>query len=274
MRVRSVIPGLVVMAVLSLSACASPASSITGPTGDPTDGPGTSASAPPTPSPTPSEDLGLLRVSARATASDNGAALDLQLVVREILPVGSPELTEIWAAVDSKCSTFSAPADYRDGPVTVIEGTVEQVPGTPAWPGDQWLYWMTLDVNTLAIGDGFAQSTTTTKKFGTRVTCDGSAWAVGPGTSTLYYWSAASQSLAGPDAEKTLAMNQFAWFTGFGDPHSRSTLSDCVVEVPATTTARVEAAGHYWVEYAAAPDWVAGQACGVGVDDSAFADAP
>jgi hypothetical protein len=273
-RVRSVIPGLVVVAALSLSACASPTSSATGRTGDPAGGPGTSASALPTPSPTPSEDLGLLRVSARATASDTGAALDLQLVVREVLPVGSPELTEIWAAVDSTCSTFSAPADYRDGPVTVIEGTVEQVPGTPAWPADQWLYWMTLDVNTLAVGDGFAQSTTTTTRFGTRVTCDGSAWAVGSGTSTLYYWSAASQSLTGPDVEKRLAMNQFAWFTGFGDPHSRSTLSECVVEVPAPTADRVEAAGYHWVEYAETADWAEGQACGVGVDESAFGEGP
>jgi hypothetical protein len=257
-RVRSVIPALVAVAALSLSACASPASSATGPSGHSSDGPKTSASAPPSPSPTPTDDVGLLRVSARATASDNGAALDLQLIVREVLPVGSPELTEIWAEVDRRCSTANAPADYRDGPVTVIEGTVEQVAGTPAWPADQWLYWMTLDVNALAVGDGFAQSTTTTTKFGTRVTCDGSVWAVGSGRSTLYYWSAASH----------------AWFTGFGDPHSRSTLSDCVVEVPATTTDRVEAAGYRWVQYAETADWAEGQACGVGVDDSAFSQGP
>jgi hypothetical protein len=273
-RVWSVIPAGVVVAALSLSACAPFASSSTGPGGGLTHEPGVSASAAPSPSPTPTEDLGLVRVSARATATDNGAALDLELVVRQVLPAGSPQLAEIWAEVDRRCSTATAPADYRNGPVTVIEGTVEQVPGTPAWPADQWLYWMTLDVSTLAIGDGFAQGTVTTKKFGTLINCEGSAWAVGSGTSTLYYWSAASQSLAGPDVEKTLAMNEYAWFTGFGDPHSRSTLSDCVIEVPATTSARVEAAGYHWVEYAETPDWAPGQACGVGVDDSAFGEAP
>src|SRR5688572_24328279 len=103
MRVRSVIPGLVVAAALVLSACSSPMSSASTPTGDPTDGTDATASASPTP--TPTDDFGLLRVSARATATDNGAELDLQLVVREILAVGSPELAAIWAEVDRMCST-------------------------------------------------------------------------------------------------------------------------------------------------------------------------
>lgn len=268
MRVRNVTAGLAIAASLILAGCAG-APSVVESTSD-VDDASASPTETPTPSPTPTEDIGLLRVSARVTATDNGAALDLQWVVREILPAGSPEAKAVFAEVDKQCSTFSAPADYRDGPVTVVEGTVEQVPGTPAWPADQWLYWMTLDVNTLAVGDGFAQSTTTTKKFGTRVTCDGSAWAVGSGTSTLYYWSAASQSLAGPDVEKTLAFNQYGWFAGTGGPHAHTALSQCVVEVPETTTARVEAAGYQWVEFATAPDFADLDGCGVGVGDDAF----
>jgi hypothetical protein len=261
---------MVIAVALSLSACASPASSSPGPTGDPTDAPGASPSASPTPTRTPTDDIGLLRVSARATDDVSGAALDLTWVVREILPAGSPAAKAVFAEVDQQCSTFSAPADYRDGPVTVVEGTVEQVPGTPAWPADQWLYWMTLDTSVLVSGTGLAQQPNVTKKYGKRVDCEGSTWAVASGTSTLYFWSAASLSLSGPDVEKALAMNQYGWFAGTGGPHAHTSLSDCVVEVPETTAARVKAAGHHWVEFAAAPEFADLDGCGVGVGDDAF----
>jgi hypothetical protein len=271
MRLPSIVPGVVIVIALSLAACA-PSGPAVLPAGDPSDAPTASGSASPgasaTPEP-PAEDLGLLRVSTRVTATDNGAALDLQLVVREVIPVGSPELKKFWAQVDEICRVFEVPDDYRDGPVTVIEGTAQQVPGTPAWPKSQWLYWMTLDVSTLAIGDGFEQSTSVTK-IGERVECEGSTWAVSSGTSTLYYWSAASQSLSGPDPEKALAFNQYGWFADTGGPHAKTALSNCVVEVPASTTARVEAAGYHWVEFATSPDFADLDGCGVGVGNEAF----